>query len=89
MMISYVIFFILSPILAARDTITLFTDSKAVSVVMDILYYIIPQTSDLGEITTDIAAGGGIMGPDSLYVSTVFIILTLGLSIIIFSKKDY
>jgi ABC-type transport system involved in multi-copper enzyme maturation permease subunit len=88
-MISYLIFFILSPILAARDTITLFAKSKAVSIVLDILYYIIPQTSDLGEVTTDLAAGGGMGNPESIYISAVFIILTLGLSIFIFSKKDY
>jgi ABC-type transport system involved in multi-copper enzyme maturation permease subunit len=89
MMISYLIFFILSPVLAARDTITLFTKSEAVSFILDILYYIIPQTSDLGELTTDLAAGGGMGNPDSLYISAIFIILTLGLSIFIFSKKDY
>ncbi len=89
MMISYLIFFVLSPILAARDTITLFASSDTLSFILEILYYIVPQTSDLGELTTDIAAGGGMGNPDSFFISAIFIILTLGLSIFIFSKKDY
>jgi ABC-type transport system involved in multi-copper enzyme maturation permease subunit len=89
MMISYLIFFVLSPLLAARDTITLFAKSDAFSFILDILYYIIPQTSDLGELTTDLAAGGGMGNAGSFYISAVFIILTLGLSIFIFNKKDY
>lgn len=89
MMISYIIFFILSPILAARDTITLFVDSKVLSVILDVLYYLTPQTSELGELSTDLAVGGGINNPESIYISAILIILTLGLSIFIFSKKDY
>lgn len=89
MMISYIIFFILSPILAARDTISLIANSKAVSVIMDVMYYIIPQTSEMGELSTDLAVGGGITNFESIFISALFIILTLGLSIFIFSKKDY
>ena len=89
MMISYIIFFILSPILAARDTISLISNSKIISVTLDILYYLIPQTSDMGELTTNLAVGGGIGSSESIYISALFIILTLGVSIFIFNKKDY
>lgn len=89
MMISYIIFFILSPILSARDTISLFAKSDVLSVIMDILYYLTPQTSNLGELTADLAVGGGISSSESIYLSALFIIFTLGLSIFIFSKKDY
>jgi len=89
MMLSYMIFFILSPILAARDTISVFLDSKIIEIIMDGLYYIIPKTSELGSLTTELALGYGIDDLQPLISTFIFLVLVLYLSIIIFSKKDY
>ena len=89
MMISYLIFFIFSPILAARENIALFLDSKFSKTLLDILYYIIPQTSDLGSIAKDLALDQTVVSYQPIAVSLLFIILILYLSIIIFNKKDY
>ncbi len=89
MMLSYLIFFILSPILNMREQILLLSDSKILEMVLEGLYYIIPKTSELGTITSDIAVGGNIYDFQPIFSSAIFLILTLALSIIIFSKKDY
>lgn len=89
MMLSYIIFFILSPILNIRDQIMMLSDSKVLRVVLEGLYYVVPKTSELGSITSDIAVGGGIYDFQPIFTSGVFLILSLALSIIIFSKKDY
>ena len=89
MMLSYLIFFVLSPILNTRDKIMLLTDSKVVEYILDGLYYIVPKTSELGSMTADLAAGGAIYDYQPIFTSAIFMILSLALSIIIFSKKDY
>ena len=89
MMLSYIIFFVLSPILTARDAISAFIDSKFMEYLMDVLYYIIPKTSELGTLTTEIALGYGIDEYQPIISTFIFLVLVLYLSIIIFSKKDY
>lgn len=89
MMLSYIIFFVLSPILTARDAISAFIDNKFMEYFMDVLYYIIPKTSELGKLTTEIALGYGIDEYQPIISTFIFLVLVLYLSIIIFSKKDY
>ncbi|MCB9209079.1 MAG: ABC transporter permease subunit [Ignavibacteriales bacterium] len=89
MMLSYIIFFVLSPILTARDTISTFLNSSLMEWIMDILYYIIPKTSELGSLTTELAMGYGIDEYQPILSTFIFLVLVLYISIIIFSKKDY
>ena len=89
MVISYVIFFILSPILASRETIFTFIDNKGMKYILEFLYYIIPQTSELSSITSKIASGNSPASFEPLIISSLLLILILSVSIIIFSKKDY
>ena len=89
MMITYLIFIVLSPLLQARDQLSILFKSKFVESFMDILYYITPKTTELGGITNNLAVGGGIDDYQPILSSLVFMILILALSIITFSKKDY
>jgi ABC-type transport system involved in multi-copper enzyme maturation permease subunit len=89
MMLSYIIFFVISPVLVARDTINIFLDSRFMEWLMDVLYYIIPKTSELGSLTTELAIGYGIDEWQPILTTFAFTILVLYGSIIIFSKKDY
>ncbi|MEE9430156.1 MAG: ABC transporter permease subunit [Melioribacteraceae bacterium] len=89
MMISYLIFFVFSPILNARESISMFLDNSFIKSIMDVLYYIVPKTSELGSITTSLSLGGEIDSFQPIWTSLLFIILTLYFSILIFSKKDY
>lgn len=89
MMLSYLIFFVLSPLLVNREKIAVFFGGKVLSLILDGLYYLIPQTSELGTITSRIAGADSIESFTPIYVSFAFIILVLAVSIIIFNKKDY
>ncbi len=88
-MLSYLIFFILSPLLAAKEAASFLTDGSIWGTIIDILYYVIPQTSELGGIATDIAAGGVIADMSPIWVSIIFIFLTIFGTITIFDKKEY
>jgi ABC-type transport system involved in multi-copper enzyme maturation permease subunit len=89
MMLSYLIFFVLSPVLTARDAISAFLDSGTMDWAMDILYYIIPKTSEMGTLTTELAIGYGIDEYQPILTTFAFMVLVLYISIIIFNKKDY
>lgn len=89
MMLSYLIFIVFSPLLAARENIYMLIENKIAQFVIDAIYYIIPKTTELGSIMADVATGYGIDDFQPIITSFLFIILTIYLSITIFSKKDY
>jgi len=89
MVVSYVIFFIMSPILAQRETIFTFINNSVIKFVIELLHYITPQTSELSSITSDFASGNIPLSLEPLVISSILLILILSVSIIIFSKKDY
>ena len=89
MVISYLTFFIFSPVLASRESFFAFTDNKILEGVFSLLYYLMPQTSDLSSINTDLAVGNYIQNIFPVFSSIGYIILIISLSIFIFRKKDY
>lgn len=89
LILSYLIFFIVSPILAAREDIILMTGSKVLGVILDGLHYIIPQTSELGRFATEIALKNDVSTFEPAVTSFILMVLMLTGSIIIFNKKDY
>jgi len=89
MMLTYLIFYVFSPLLANRQKVFFLIGSKTIKGILNVLYYVFPQTSDIGSITSAIALNKEITTYQPIYVSLVFIFLTVGASIIIFNKKDY
>ena len=89
MMVCYFIFIIISPLLASRETIFEFIRNGFIKTILDVLYYIVPQTDDLGGITLSLVKGEAIKSLSPIYTSIVQMILIFGLSIFIFRKKDY
>ncbi len=89
MMLTYLIFLIISPVLNARDKLALLINNDFVNKIIDVLYYIFPKTSELADITVTTATGGTITDFQPVVTSFLFMILTLYISIIIFSKKDF
>jgi len=86
---SYLIFFVLSPILSSRETIFAFIDNVVLKNIFEVLYYLIPQTSDLSTITTSFAVGNTVSDYSTVLYTVFYIILILWLSIFTFNKKDY
>jgi len=89
LVISYMIFFIFSPILSSRNAIFAFVDNNFWKSIFEILYYIVPQTSDLSTITTSLAVGNSVDSFNPIIFSFVYIILIIMGAIFIFRKKDY
>lgn len=91
MMTAYFIFIILSPLLHAFvEQFPGFIKNGMIKKVAEILYYIIPKTSELmGKINLDIAQGKGIADFQPVISSFLFLILMLLFSIFLFQKKDF
>jgi ABC-type transport system involved in multi-copper enzyme maturation permease subunit len=91
MMTAYFIFIILSPILfAANDKFSAFIQNKFLKNLIEIFYYILPKTSELmGKVTVNIASGKAIDDYQPILTSLAFLILTMGIAISIFRKKDF
>lgn len=89
MMLAYLIFFILSPLLHARENFYTLINSKFWETIIDALYYLIPKTSELAGYMGELTVGAGIQDYQPIISSAVFMFLTIFLAIIIFNKKDY
>lgn len=89
MMLSYIIFIIISPLLSIRENFYVFIDNKIAEIIIDAIYYIIPKTSELGTQMGNLTISGGIDDFQPMLTSLAFMILILYSSIIIFNKKDY
>lgn len=88
-MISYLVILILSPLLAMRNKNDFLINNQFVEWISDGLYYIVPKTSELSSITNSLILNKSIDSYQPIISSLLFMILTLALTIIIFSKKDY
>jgi ABC-type transport system involved in multi-copper enzyme maturation permease subunit len=91
MMAAYFIFIILSPILfAVHDKLGVFIESKFLKNLIVAFYYILPKTSELmGKVTVNLASGKAIEDYQPVLTSLAFLILTMGIAISIFRKKDF
>ncbi len=91
MMISYLIYLVLSPLLGFFfHNGDIFTTGAVTKWIVKILYYIVPQTSEVsGSITNQIVMGKTVESYNPIWVSMLFIILTMGIAISIFRKKDF
>lgn len=89
MMVCYFIFLIVSPILAARETIFQFINNQVIKSIVDGIYYILPKTAELGAITENLVKKQEIVSFQPVYTSAAFMVVTFALSILFFRKKDY
>lgn len=89
MMVCYFIFLIVSPLLAARESIFSFIHSDAIKAVINGIYYILPKTSELGSITGDLVRKQPVESLQPVYSSALFMIGVFIISVLVFRKKDY
>jgi len=88
LMITYLILFF-SPILLQRDNIYALLSSKYYGYFVDGLYYFLPKTAELGNITQQLARNVTVSSWMPLWTSLLFGILMFALSGLIFQKKDF
>jgi ABC-type transport system involved in multi-copper enzyme maturation permease subunit len=90
MIISYLVFFIFSPILAYRENITTsLVTSTFGKILVNFFYYIFPQTSELGSITLDLAAGVVVNSWMPLITTTIWGIVMFSVTVFIFQRKNF
>ncbi|HDZ58963.1 MAG TPA: ABC transporter permease [Ignavibacteriales bacterium] len=91
MMAAYLIFLIVSPLmLFYKEQLHLHIESGVIKLLLDGLYYVVPQTAELmGRMLYQTASGNIIENFQPVITSILFIILTLSFSIFIFRKKDF
>lgn len=63
--------------------------SKAITGTIDVLYYIIPKTGELSDLTVQLALGRNVDNWLPLYGSLIFAIVLLGATLAIFNRKNY
>ncbi len=91
MMVAYFIFIILSPLLdSSQGKLGFLIQSKFWKAIIDGIYYIVPKTSELmGKISFSLAGGNGIENWQPVLTSLAFLLLTMGITISVFRKKDF
>jgi len=91
MMVAYLIYIILSPLLFAyKEKLHILISGDIIKAVLNGLYYIIPQTSELtGKMSFDLAAGNSLTNYQPVLTSLIFLILLLSFSMVLFRKKDF
>jgi ABC-type transport system involved in multi-copper enzyme maturation permease subunit len=88
LMITYLILFF-SPMLLQRDRIYALVSSKIYGYIIDGLYWFLPKISELGDITQKLTRGVEINSWMPLWTSLVFAIFMLGLTSLIFQRKNF
>lgn len=90
MMIAYLIFLIISPLLSfIKNNYETFIDSEVVQYILIGMYYALPKSDELGgEMTRSILIGSPIDW-QPFYTSLLFLAVMLLASMLIFKKKDF
>lgn len=76
-------------VLQWRDFFKQLVDSKILEVLVDILYFIVPNTGDLSDLTLDLATGERIASWAPLYTSVGFALVLVVVTLVIFNRKNY
>lgn len=88
LMITYLILFF-SPLLLQRDQIYALLSSKYYGYLVDAVYYILPKTTELGNLTQQLVRGAPIVSWMPLWSSLLFGLGIFGVSAFLFYRKNF
>jgi ABC-type transport system involved in multi-copper enzyme maturation permease subunit len=88
LMLTYLVLFF-SPLLLQRDQIYALLSSKYYGYLVDGLYYFLPKTAELGNITRQLVGGLVVSSWMPLWSSLLFGIFMLGFSVYLFQKRNF
>ncbi len=83
------LFWVAQAILGFHEQIKEFLGSKPVGYLADALYYIVPKTGEIDQLTDAVALGKPVTSWMPLYSSLMFSFALICLVIVIFKRKDY
>jgi ABC-2 type transport system permease protein len=91
MMIAYLIFLILSPLLFLyKEKLHELVAAGLIKTLLDGLYFVVPQTAELmGKTMIDLTTGQGIAELQPVITSFLFLILSVLFSLFLFRRKDF
>ncbi|MFQ6007685.1 MAG: hypothetical protein ACE5K8_01915 [Candidatus Zixiibacteriota bacterium] len=76
-------------ILRLHEQIKALLGSSPISYIVDTLYYIMPKTGEIGDLTESLALGKSVASWMPLYSSLIFAVVLIYLAARIFNRKDY
>ncbi len=88
LMVTYFIIFF-SPLLVQRDQIYALLNARFYGYLLDGLYYILPKMAQLGFMTQQVVRGAEIGSWMPLWSTLLFGVAMLGISIVIFKRKNF
>lgn len=83
------IVYIIQWLLGSRELIAAFIDSKPVTYVTDIIYYIWPKAEEISDLTLRLAQGREVFSWMPLWSTLLFTVVLIYLTICIFKYKEY
>ena len=87
-MMAFVLW-IVQALLQYHETVGQVIDSKIVTGAVSGLYYILPKTSQMAEITNNLALGRPVESWLPLWSSLLFSVVLIGITVVVFRRKDY
>ncbi len=88
LMLTYLILFF-SPLLLQRDKIYALLSNKIYGYMVDGLYYFLPKTAELGNLTREMVQGTAVSSWMPLWSSLLFGVAVFGVSSAIFQRKNF
>ena len=76
-------------VLGWHDYLKQIVDSEALTGTVDVLYYIVPKTGELSDLTVSLALGNPVTSWMPLWSSLIFAFMLLVITIMIFNRKNY
>lgn len=86
---SAFLFWVAQAILRFHEQIKGFLASKPVGYIIDALYYVVPKTGEIGDLTDALALGKPVESWMPLSSSLMFSVALICLAAVIFKRKDY
>ncbi len=89
MMLTYLIYFVLSPVLALREQIAFITGSNFLENFLNTMFYIVPRITELADQNARIAEQLPVENWEAFINCGIFGVVVYGISVYIFNKKDF
>jgi ABC-type transport system involved in multi-copper enzyme maturation permease subunit len=89
LILSFLIVIILSPILSTRENIYEIVDNSIIRGILETLYYIVPQSTDITKYSQDLIIGVPETEITVFFTSGILLLAYLSSGIYLFHKKDF